>query len=68
MFAFSSVEIIEPKLFVRRMEKIIEESLNEDSFGFRKNRGNSLAILVLILILEEHVRVKNLRLTSKRIG
>ena len=44
------------KIMFRRMEKKIEDTLSEDQFGFRKNRGTREAILALRLIIEKRIR------------
>lgn len=45
------------RMMYYRMERRTEESLQEDKFGFRRNRGTHKAILDLRLITEKSLRL-----------
>jgi len=45
------------RIIYRRIEKIAEEILSDDQFGFRKNRGTREAILALRTLIEERIRI-----------
>ena len=45
------------RIIYRRIESRIDEQLEDDQFGFRRNRGTREAILSLKLIIEERMRV-----------
>lgn len=44
------------KIIFQRIESKIEQSLTEDQFGFRKNRGTREAILALGIIIQKRIR------------
>lgn len=44
------------RIVQRRMEHRAEENLDEDQFGFRRNRGTREAILALRLIIEREIK------------
>jgi hypothetical protein len=44
------------KIIFQRIESKIEQSLTEDQFGFRKNRGTREAILALRIIIQKRIR------------
>src|SRR5436190_16121652 len=45
------------RIIYRRIEKIAEEMLSDDQFGFRNNRGTREAILALRTIIEERIKI-----------
>jgi len=44
------------KIIFQRIESKIEQSLTDDQFGFRKNRGTREAILALRIIIQKRIR------------
>ena len=44
------------RIIYGRLERTIEEQLNEDQFGFRKNRGTREAVLALRMIIEGRLK------------
>lgn len=49
--------LIPTRIIYKKIQNIIEESLGEDQFGFRKNMLPGEAILGLWLVVEERMRL-----------
>jgi len=45
------------RIIYNRLEKIVEETLAEDQFGFRRNRGTREAILLLRTVIGKRMRI-----------